>query len=486
MVACELALAGVRPLVLERLTGLTEEQRANGMVGQVVRMLDRRGLYARLSGTGAPPQPTPQFVFGAFPLRLAGLAENPLYILPVPQREVERMLAERAAELGVEVRRGSAVIGLDQDDDGVRLTLDGGEAVSARWVVGADGGRSAVRKLAGIDFPGVTTDDSVSRTGYVSVPESSIDPATGGLVIPGYGIVPPMQHTRTEHGLIVWGALPGRPPLLSTVEWPEALNFDGEMSLDELLASAARVVGAPVVAGPPVGPGPHLMRRLTGGNTRLADRYRAGRVLLIGDAAHVHSAIGGPGLNLGLQDAVNLAWKLAAVVGGRQPATLLDSYESERRPVAQRVTMSTQAQAALISPGSEVTALRVLFAELLDAPENALRIAALMAGSDVRYDLGPGPDLVGRWAPDLVLDTGNGPVRLAELTVTARPLLLDFTGTLAAAAEPWRDRVDLVSAKADGAVTAMLLRPDCYVAWASTSDKPEVAGLREALERWFG
>jgi len=174
------------------------------------------------------------------------------------------------------------------------------------------------------------------------------------------------------------------------------------------------------------------------------------------------------------------------VVGGRQPATLLDSYESERRPVAQRVTMSTQAQAALISPGSEVTALRVLFAELLDARENALRIAALMAGSDVRYDLGPGPDLVGRWAPDLVLDTGNGPVRLAELTVTARPLLLDFTGTLAAAAEPWRDRVDLVSAKADGAVTAMLLRPDCYVAWASTSDKPEVEGLREALERWFG
>ena len=305
-------------------------------------------------------------------------------------------------------------------------------------------------------------------------------------MIPGYGIVPPLQHTRTDRGLIVWGALPGRAPLLSTVEWPESLEFDGEMSLDDLLASAARVVGVPVVAGPPTGEGPHLMRRLTGGNTRLADRYRAGRVLLIGDAAHVHSAIGGPGLNLGLQDAVNLAWKLAAVLGGRMPATLLDTYESERRPVAERVTMSTQAQSVLIRPGAEVTALRVLFGELLAAPENARRIAALLAGSDVRYDLGPGPDQVGRWAPDLVLHSENGPVRLAELTTTARPLLLDFTGTLATTAEPWRDRVDLVTAKAEGEATALLLRPDCYVAWASTSDKPDVDGLRAALERWFG
>ena len=486
MLACELALAGVRPLVLERLAGLTEEQRANGVVGQVVRMLDRRGLYARLSGTDAPPQPTPQFIFGAFPLRLAGLPDNPLYILPVPQRRIEQMLAERAAELGVEVRRGSEVVGLDQDDDGVRVTLAGGEIVSARWLVGADGGRSAVRKLAGIGFPGVTNDDSVSRMAHVSVPESAIDPATGGLVVPGYGIVPPLQHTRTERGLIAWAAFPGRTPMLTTIEWPDSLEFDGEMSLDDLLASAARVLGAPVVAGPPTGAGPHLMRRLTGGNTRLAERYRAGRVLLIGDAAHVHSAIGGPGLNLGLQDAVNLAWKLAAVVAGRMPATLLDTYETERRPVAQRVTMSTQAQSVLISPGTEVTALRVLFGELLEAPENTRRIAALLAGSDVRYDLGPGPDPVGRWAPDLVVHTGDGPVRLAELTVTARPLLLDFTGTLAAAVEPWRDRVDLISGKSDGEATALLLRPDCYVAWASTSDAPDVEGLRAALERWFG
>ena len=486
MIACELALAGVRPLVLERLTGPTDEQRANGMVGQVVRMLDRRGLYARISGSDAPPQPAPGFVFGAFPLRLAELADNPLYVLPVPQRVVERVLGERAAELGVEIRRGSEVTGFDQDDDGVRVTLADGEIVRARWLVGADGGRSVVRKLAGIDFPGVTSDDSVSRTAHVSVPSSAVDPATGGLVIAGYGIVPPFQHTRTDRGLIVWATLPGRDPMISTVEWPGSLEFDAPMSLDELLASAARVVGAPVVAGLPTGDGPHLMRRLTGGNTRLADRYRAGRVLLIGDAAHVHSAIGGPGLNLGLQDAVNLAWKLAAVVAGRMPQTLLDTYESERRPVAQRVTMSTQAQSVLIGPGSDITALRVLFGELLAVPDNTRRIAALMAGSDVRYDLGPGPDLVGRWAPDLVLDTGNGPVRLAELTVTARPLLLDFTGTLAAAAAPWSDRVDVVSAKGDSEATALLLRPDCYVAWASTSDRPDVDGLRAALQRWFG
>jgi hypothetical protein len=248
------------------------------------------------------------------------------------------------------------------------------------------------------------------------------------------------------------------------------------------------VVGAEVEMGPPAGDGPHLMRRLTGTNTRLAERYRSGRVFVIGDAAHVHSAMGGPGLNLGLQDAVNLAWKLAAVVHGWAPGGLLDSYESERRPVAERVTMSTQAQSALIAPGSDVTALRVLFGELLAKPENTRHIAALMAAGDVRYDLGPvTSELVGRWAPDLTWETDQGPVRLAERTVDARPLLLDFTGTLAETAAPWRDRVDVVTAEAGGDEhTAMLLRPDCYVAWASTTDRPDPAELRAALERWFG
>jgi 2-polyprenyl-6-methoxyphenol hydroxylase-like FAD-dependent oxidoreductase len=480
MLAGELALAGVRPLVLERLTGPAEEQRANGMVGQVVRMLDRRGLYARLSGTAVPPQPAPGFVFGAFPLALAGLPDNPLYLLPVPQRRVEQVLAARAAELGVEIRRGCEVTDFDQDADTVRVTLAHGQTLRARWLIGADGGRSAVRRLAGIDFPGATSDESVSRTAHVSVPDEAVDPATGGLKVPGYGIVPPFQHTRTANGLIVWARMPGHEPLLSTVEWPDSLDFDAPMDLDDLLASASRVAGAPVLAGPPTGAGPHLMRRLTGGNTRLAERYRSGRVLLLGDAAHVHSAIGGPGLNLGLQDAVNLGWKLAAVVRGHAPQALLDTYESERRPAAQRVTMSTQAQSVLIRPGSDVTALRVLFGELLAKPANAAHIAALMAGSDVRYEG------VGEWAPDLLLHTASGPVRLAELTVSARPLLIDFTGTLDV--DGWQDRVDLVTAApGDGAArTAMLLRPDCYLAWESTDTRPDPAGLRAALARWFG
>lgn len=488
MLACELALAGVRPLVLERLTGPTSEQRANGIVGQVVRLLDRRGLYSRLAGRDGPPQPTPGYVFGAFPLALAGVRDNPLYLLPVPQRRLEQVLAERAAELGIEVRRGQEVTGLSQDADAVHVTLASGETVSACWLVGADGGHSAVRKLAGIDFPGVTTDDSVSRTAHVSVAADRIDPATGGLIIDGWGIVPQFQHTRTEHGMIVWATFEGRPPMLTTVERATGPAEDTPLTLGELAASLARVVGVEVPLGPPIGEGPHLMRRLRGGNTRLADRYRAGRVLLIGDAAHVHSAIGGPGLNLGLQDAANLAWKLAATVHGHAPDGLLDSYETERRPVAQRVTMSTQAQLVLVGPGSDVTALRVLFGELLAKPANARHIAALLAGSDVRYDPGPaGSELAGRWAEDLVLHTGSGAVRLAELTVSARPLLLDFTGTLGEVAARWADRVDVVNAKvADGETTALLVRPDCYVAWASTAERPDARELAATLEHYFG
>jgi 2-polyprenyl-6-methoxyphenol hydroxylase-like FAD-dependent oxidoreductase len=473
MLACELALAGVRPVVLERRTGPSVEQRANGMVGQVVRLLDRRGLYARLSGNARPPQPLENFMFAAFPLPLATLAENPVHTVLVPQQRVEEMLAERAAELGVAIRGGRTLTGFSQKDDRVVVDVDGGESIETRFLVGADGGRSTVRKLAGIGFPGVTTDRAVSRTAHVSLPKEMA--GRDGLRVPGYGVIPPFLHHRTERGLVAYAPFPDGRTLLSvsTMDQPETAEPFG---LDELRAVFAYVTGADVPIGPPAGPGPHLLRRTSGRNTRIADRYRDGRVLLVGDAAHVHSAIGGPGLNLGLQDAVNLGWKLAGTIRGWAPAGLLDSYEAERRPAAERVTMHTQAQSVLIGPGPEVTALRALFGELLEIPAVLEHIAGLIAGSDFRYAMTPESSApqVGRFAPDLGKATRSG-----------RPLLVDNTGTLTTVAEPWRDRVDLVRAPVEGA-TALLVRPDCYVAWASSGRAPDPASLRIALTHWFG
>ncbi|WP_182908794.1 FAD-dependent monooxygenase [Microbispora sp. H13382] len=494
MLACELRLAGVRPIVLERLRGRTEENRANGLVGQVVRALDRRGLYERLSGSAEPPRPSPAFVFGAMPLDLSRLDDNPMYGLPVPQRRIEQALEERARELGVEIRRGHELTGLSQDADGVTTEIagpEGGYRLRTRYLVGADGGHSVTRKLCGIGFPGVTRDDSVSRGAHVTVPAELIDPVTGGLNVPGYGPIPPFMHHRTDDGLFVYAPFPTG-TLVNTTEWHQD-GGDQPMSLDELRQSIRRVLGADLPFGPPEGEGPHQLRRLTGGNTRLAERFRDNRVLLLGDAAHVHSAIGGPGLNLGLQDAINLGWKLAAEIHGWAPPGLLDSYETERRRAAERVVMHTQAQSALIAPGPEVTALRALFGELLRDERTVKHIADMMSGADIRYDLDGTHPLIGRPAPDLVLETETGSVRLAELTRTARPLLLDLTpgAALAGALHGRHDRVDLVTAKPsrEGLPTALLLRPDCYVAWASDSPNPDVKELdtlRAALASAFG
>ncbi|MGW2340147.1 FAD-dependent monooxygenase [Streptomyces sp. NPDC001661] len=474
MLAAELALAGVRPVVVEKLDGPKTEPRANGLVGQVVRMLDRRGLYARISGSDEPVRPVPRYMFGAFPLELHRLENNPVGILPVPQARIEEVLAERATELGVDLRRGQEVTDVRQDADSVRVTLASGESLVTRYLVAADGGRSTVRRLTGIGFPGVTNDDFVSRSATVSVSDEHVGPR-GELIVLGYGTLPPTMYIRTERGTIVWARLPGRPASIHTteVESPDD-DRSAPMTFQELLDSAERVLGAALPVLPPEGEGPHLLRRLVGGNTRLADRYRDGRILLLGDAAHVHSAIGGPGLNLGLQDAVNLGWKLAATVHGRAPADLLDTYDEERRPVAERVVDSTLAQSALLRPGPEVTALRTVFGELLDTAAGTERIAHLVAGTTEGF------------APDLVVHTATGTHRLAELTVTARPLLLDLGGAFTDTAKPWHDRVDVITGTADGTdATGMLLRPDTHVAW--TGHGPEdAAGLEEALERWFG
>jgi 2-polyprenyl-6-methoxyphenol hydroxylase-like FAD-dependent oxidoreductase len=482
LLACELALAGVRPLVLERLSEPATEPKANGLVGQVVRLLDRRGLYEPIAGAPGPPQPAPAFVFGALPLDLGGLAGNPLTIAGVPQRRLEEVLRQRAAELGVPVRCGRAVTGFTQDADGVTVEVDGEEHVRAAFLVGADGGRSSVRRHACIAFPGVTRDDTISRSAHAGVPAEWVEARTGDLVVPGHGRVPAFRHHRTAHGLVAYAPFPGRAPLLTTAERGDA-DTATPMTLGEMETSLRRVLGADLPLTPPTGEGPFLLRRLTAQNTRLAERFRAGRALLVGDAAHVHSGIGGPGLNLGLQDAVNLAWKLAAEIRGWAPAGLLDSYEGERRAASRRVIMSTQAQQALIAPGPEVTALRELMTELLAEPATIRHIADLMAGADVRYETGVDHPAAGLFAPDLTVDG----IPLAERCRSGRPLLVDGTGRLRGVASSWADRVDHLPGPLDPPqVTAMLVRPDSYVAWASSDPDPDPDALAAALERWFG
>ncbi|GAA3114063.1 FAD-dependent oxidoreductase [Streptosporangium carneum] len=498
MLACELGLAGVRPVVLERSAEPSEEPKANGLLGQVVRMVDRRGLHERLSGSPEPPRPnSAYFMFAAMGLNLSLLEDSPVYSLPVPQRRIVQVLQERALELGVEIRRGHEVVGLSQDDDAVTADVagpGGAYRLRARYLVGADGSHSLTRKLLGIGFPGLTYDRMTVRTAHATVPKEWVDPATGALNVPGYGAVLPFLPHRVEHGGFSYAPMPGHPPLVSTTEWDQP-DTDAAMSLEELRASVRRVLGVEVPLGPPDGEGPHVLRRLTGGNTRVAERFSDGRVFLIGDAAHVYAATGGgPGLNLGLQDAINLGWKLAAEIRGGAPSGLLDSYETERRLAARRMVVNAQAQSALIAPGDDVTGLRELFTELLGDPDTVRRLAELAAGADVRYDMGA-PEthpLVGRFAPDMELHTPNGTVRLAELTTTARPLLLDLTedASPAKTLSEWHDRVDIVTARPRiSAPTAVLLRPDCYVAWASASPRPdsaELEALRAATLRWFG
>ncbi len=502
MLGCELALAGVRPLVLERLPERASLPKANGIMGQVVRLLDHRGLYARLGGLGPSPQPFPEFFFGAMPLPLAKLEKNPLFGLMIPQPEIERVLSERAAELGVEVQRGVEVLSLGQDAAGVALRVKTGETereLRAAYVVACDGGRSSVRKQLGIAFPGISTDNLVSRGAQISIRswEQVMEVARRVLRLAPDAR---MAYERTERGCFVAAAAQRDRPMVNTLEWEAHPNDTyGEwpgsgkpMTLDEMRDSLRRVLGADV---PPLepSPAPALLRRLIGRNTRLAERYRVGRVFLAGDAAHVHAATGGPGLNLGLQDAANLAWKLAASLHGWAPADFLDSYERERRAAGARVFMQTQAQTALMAPGGDVTALRELLGELLQRRDTVQHIAELMAGADVRYPMGGDAPLhpwTGYFAPDLVLKTSGGTLRLAELMRGARPLLIDWSkdDALREIVREWRDRVDVLIAHDDDApARAFLIRPDGYVAWAADRGASAVAlALRRALSTWFG
>jgi 2-polyprenyl-6-methoxyphenol hydroxylase-like FAD-dependent oxidoreductase len=478
--AAELGLAGVPAIVLETLPAPSPEPKANGLLGQVVRLMERRGLYEQLAGEPGPPRPnSAYFMFAAMPLDLSRLDDSPVYNVAVPQLRIVEVLERRAWDVGAEVRRGHEVAGVRQDDGAVTVDVDGPEGryqLRTRYLVGADGGHSVVRKATGIDFAGVTLDRTTSRHAHATLPAHWIDPRTGELHVPGYGAVRPFLPTRTDHGAFSFAPFPGRAPLIATTEWDQP-PVDVPMSLDEMRESIGRVLGVDVPIGAPAAEAHPVLRRLVGLNVRLAERFRDRRIFLIGDAAHVGTA-GGSGLNLGLHDAVNLGWKLAAAVAGTAPPGLLDTYESERRPAAQRMVMYGQAQAVLTQPGRDVTALRELFGELLGQPDVIAHLAALTAGSDVVYDMGGGSHpLVGRFAPDL---------DPAGVLRTGRPVLVD--STVDGVAIKVLPTVDVVRTPVAGA-TAMLIRPDSYVAWATSSAEPdqsELDGLLAAWRRWFG
>lgn len=494
MLAAELALGGARPVVLEARTGPGAEPRANGLVGQVVPLVDRRGLYEELAGAPGPPQPNrAYFFFGGLPLDLSLLDDSPVYNLAVPQARIVEVLAGRAASLGAEIRWGHSLTGFSRSGEGVVADVrgpDGDEQVTARYLVGAEGAHSVVRKASGIGFPGIGLDRMTTFSAHVAVPGELVDPATGGLRVPGAGVVRPFLPTRTPHGGFTWAPFPGRPPMVSTLEWDLPAD-PGPTTFDAVRASLARVLGTDLPLGPPDGDGPHLLRRLDGGQIRVAERFSDGPVFLCGDAAHVYAAGGGPGLNLGLQDAVNLGWKLAAVLRGTASEDLLDSYSSERSAAARRVLTAAQAQAALLAPGQDVDGLRTLLGEILTDAGAVARLAAVVAGSDVRHPAGDDAHpSVGYFAPDRVVSTPDGPVRLAEAARSGRWVLVDPSGDgrVAAAVADLPEPSDVLRGRPSGVgPTALLVRPDGYVAWASDTPDPgadELGALRRCLTGW--
>jgi 2-polyprenyl-6-methoxyphenol hydroxylase-like FAD-dependent oxidoreductase len=505
MLACELGLAGIRPVVLDPTPGPNLQPRANRIAGQAARLLDHRGLYAELSGADEPPNPALHWMFAGLPLDLAALPDSQLFVVPVQQHGLVELLTERASNYEVEIRWGHALTGFDQDDDGVTLHVagpDGSYDLPAEYFVGADGGHSMTRHLAGIDFPGMSSYDLVVRIGFNVVPPAEwLGPVSDG---PGSDPLPPQRSLRTDRGVFSYGAMGSRVAVM-TYELDSSpreqrggdLADEPPMSLAELEASAGRVLGQDVPLRPTRPEATIDLRRFVGINSRVASRYQVGRVFLVGDAAHVHAPIGGPGLNLSLQDGVNLGWKLAAVLSGRVEPALLSTYESERRPAAERLLMQTRAQLALFRPGPEVTALRELFSEMLTDTDNVRRIDDLQSGADNRYVMGTSGveahPLVGYWVPDFRVSNGVQTQRIAELARDGRPLLVDLTenGSVAAGLADFREQLTIAAGRPVGevAATVLLVRPDGYVAWASSHMRPDAEQLRElrsALARWFG
>ena len=491
MLAGELCLAGVRPLVLERQPRLRETPKANGFNGQIVELLRYRGLLDRVeAAAGRPVRPAPAAPFGGVHPDFSHLADPPVWAVPLPQPRLERLLGDRARELGAAIRRGHEVTGVNQDDATVAADVrgpDGPYRVRARCLAGCDGAHSVVRDSAGIPFPG-TTYPEVNRLGQVTVADSVTRPDNGDLDVPGLGRIRP-GFTRTDRGVFGFGRLTAGVLLLQTTEdEPAGADDDAPMTLAEFQDSIRRVLGADL----PLADVTRLSRY--GFQARQAQRYRDGRILLAGDAAHQFPATG-IGINVGMLDAVNLAWKLAAVIGGWAPAGLLDTYHGERHFAGARALLQTQAQVALRRGQDPAAhALRELFLELLADEQPLRRIGALIAGTDIRYPM-PGPGqhaLAGTFAPDLTLHTDQGTTSVAELMHPARPVLLDLAGRpdLRETARDWQHRIDIHTAQTvPRPADALLIRPDAHIAWAATTGEPAATAapaLREALSYWFG
>ncbi|KOV82851.1 rifampin monooxygenase [Nocardia sp. NRRL S-836] len=455
MLAGELRLHGVHVVVLEREPEPSPVVRSLGLHVRSIELMDQRGLLEKFLELGKKHE-IGGFFAGILKPWPADMDTAHGYILGIPQPLTDRLLTEHAVELGTEVRRGSEVVGVTQDDEGVTARLADGTEVRGRYLVGCDGGRSTVRKLLGVGFPGEpATLETLLGEMQVTTP---LDELTAQVM--------KIRETNPWFGV---GPMNGAYRVVVTAD--EITNDRTPPTLDEFKRRLVAVAGTDFGVHSPT-----WTSRFTDA-TRLADRYRVGRAFLAGDAAHVHPPAGGQGLNLGVQDAVNLGWKLAAAVNGWAPDGLLDSYHAERHPVAAAVLDNTRAQVQLMTPEPGPRAVRRLLSELMDFEEVTRYLIEKITAVSVRYDLGDGHPLLGRRLKDVRLKHG----RLFELLRTGRGLLLDQTGQLSV--QGWADRVDhVVDVSEELDVPAVLLRPDGHVAWAGDSQEDLVAHL----PRWFG
>ncbi|HKF87965.1 MAG TPA: rifampin monooxygenase [Propionibacteriaceae bacterium] len=457
MLAGELRLQGVHALVLEKEAEPTRVVRALGLHARSVEVMDQRGLLERFLPLGQ------QYPLGGFFAGINKPAPDRLdtahpYVLGIPQTTTDRLLTEHATELGVEIRRGCELVGLSQDGHRVTAELADGTQLRSRYLVGCDGGRSTVRRLLGVGFPG----DPTRREWLLGEMELTAQPETLEAVI--------AEVRKTHKG---FGAVPLGDGVYRIGVPAAAVTEDRSVppTLDELKQQLQVFAGTDF--------GVHSPRWLSrfGDATRLVERYRVGRVLLAGDAAHIHPPTGGQGLNLGIQDAFNLGWKLAADVNGWAPEGLLDSYHTERHPVAADVLDNTRAQTELISPEPGPQAVRRLVSELMDFEDVNRYLIEKITAIGVRYDFGEGHELLGRRIRDVGLKRG----RLYDLMHGGRGLLLDQTGRLSVAG--WAGRVDkVIDSSEELDLPAVLLRPDGHVAWVGEDQ----TDLLSQLAKWFG